>query len=58
MDSQGNHMLLGKSAKSQTSLRYVYVDDKPVLEMKRTSGKDTEMIKMVEGNLILETKEE
>lgn len=58
MDSQGNHMLLGKSAKSQTSLHHVYVDDKPVLEMKRTSGKDTEMIKMVEGNLILETKEE
>jgi hypothetical protein len=58
MDGQGNHMLLGKSAKSQTSLHHVYVDDKPVLEMKRTSGKDTEMIKMVEGNLILETKEE
>ena len=58
MDSQGNHMLLGKSAKSRTSLRHVYVDDKPVLEIKRTSGKDTEMIKIVEGNLILETKEE
>ena len=58
MDSQGNHMLLGKSAKSQTSLKHVYVDDKPVLEMKRTSGKDSEMIKMIEGSLILETKEE
>jgi hypothetical protein len=58
MDSQGNHMLLGKSEKSQASLKHVYVDDKPVLEMKRTSGKDSEMIKMIEGSLILETKEE
>lgn len=56
--SQGNHMLLGKSEKSQASLKHVYVDDKPVLEMKRTSGKDSEMIKMIEGSLILETKEE
>jgi hypothetical protein len=58
MDSQGNHLLLGKTDKSQTSIQHVYVDDKPVLDVKRTSDKDTEMIKMVEGSLILETKEE
>lgn len=58
MDSQGNHILLGKTDKSQTSIQHVYVDDKPVLDVKRTSDKDTEMIKMVEGSLILETKEE
>jgi hypothetical protein len=58
MDTQGNHILLGKTDKSQTSIQHVYVDDKPVLDVKRTSDKDTEMIKMVEGSLILETKEE
>jgi hypothetical protein len=58
MDTQGNHILLGKTDKSQTSVQHVYVDDKPVLHVKRTSEKDTEMIKMVEGSLILETKEE
>jgi hypothetical protein len=58
MDTQGNHILFGKTATSQTSVQHVYVDDKPVLHMKRTSDKDTEMIKMVEGSLILETKEE
>jgi hypothetical protein len=58
MDSQGNHILLGKTEKSQTSIKHVYVDDKPVLDVKRTSDKDTERIKMVEGSLILETKEE
>lgn len=58
MDTQGNHILLGKTDKSQTSVQHVYVDDKPVLHVKRTSEKDTEIIKMVEGSLILETKEE
>jgi hypothetical protein len=58
MDSQGNHILLGKTDKSQTSIQHIYVDDKPVLHVKRTSEKDTEMIKIVEGSLILETKEE
>jgi hypothetical protein len=58
MDTQGNHILFGKTAESQTSVKHTYVDEKPVLHMKRTSDKDTEMIKMVEGSLILETKEE
>jgi hypothetical protein len=58
MDTQGDHILLGKTDKSQTSLQHIYVDNKPVLHVKRTSDKDTEMIKMVEGSLILETKEE
>jgi hypothetical protein len=58
MESQGNHLLFGKTAKSQTSVQHVYVDDKPELSVKRTSDQDTEIIKMVEGSLILETKEE
>ncbi len=58
MDTQGNHILFGKTADSRTSVQHTYVDNKPELNIKRTSDKDTEMIKMVEGNLILETKEE
>lgn len=58
MDTQGNHLLLGKTAKSQTSISHVYETEKPVFKMKRTSDKDTERITMIEGSLILETREE
>jgi hypothetical protein len=59
MDSQGNHILLGKSAnKNNTSISHVYVDNKPQLNMKRTSSNDTEIIQLHEGTIILQTKEE
>lgn len=58
METQGNHILFGKTANSRTSVQHTYVDNKPELNIKRTSDNDTETIKMVEGNLILETKEE
>jgi hypothetical protein len=57
-DTQGNHLLLGKKAKSQTSLKHVYVDGKPQLNLLRTSDSDTELISLAEGTLILQTKEE
>lgn len=57
MDSEGNHLLLGKTAASNTSINHVYVDNKPVLNIERTSDADTELIKMEEGSLILQTKE-
>jgi hypothetical protein len=58
MDTQGNHILLGKSADSNTSISHVYVNNKPQLNMKRTSSKDTEIIQLQEGTIILQTKEE
>ncbi len=58
MDSQGDHLLLGKSAESNTSISHIYVDNKPQLNMKRTSASDTEVIRLHEGSIILETKEE
>jgi hypothetical protein len=58
LDTQGNHILFGKTDTSQTSVRHTYVDEKPVFNMIRTSEKDIEMIKLVEGNLILETRED
>ncbi|MEW5804193.1 MAG: hypothetical protein AB1847_19020 [bacterium] len=60
MDTQGNHIFLGKwkDAKNQTSINHVYVDEKPVLNVKRTSEVDTQMVKLEEGRLVMEVKEE
>jgi hypothetical protein len=58
MDSQGDQLLLGKGAQSNTSISHVYVDNKPQLNMKRTSASDTEVIRLDEGIIILETKED
>ena len=58
MDTQGDHLLLGKSADSNTSISHVYVDNKPQLNMKRSSSKDTEIIQLHEGAIIMQTKEE
>ncbi len=58
MDSQGNHLLLGKTDSSKTSINHIYVDNKPQFNMKRTFDKDTEKIQLHEGTIILETKDE
>lgn len=56
-ESQGNHLLLGKKAEDQTSLRHVYEEAKPVLHIERTSGPDTQTIRVSEGRIRMETKE-
>jgi hypothetical protein len=58
MDGQGNHLLFGKNQDSQTSLKHEYVSDKPVLTVLRNNAGDTELIKLEDGILILQTKEE
>ncbi len=58
MDTQGNHILFGKSDESKTSISHIYVDNKPQLNMKRSSSKDTEIIQLQEGTIILQTKDE
>ncbi len=58
MDTQGNHLLLGKNATAETSIKHVFEDSKPVMSVKRVFGKDTELIKMQEGTMILQTMEE
>lgn len=57
-ESQGNHLLMGLKADSQTSFNHVYEDQKPVLNLKRTSAADTQLVQLKEGCMILETKEE
>jgi hypothetical protein len=58
MDTQGNHILMGKGKDSKTSVDHVYAENKPKLTITRTSQKDTEMIQLNEGTIILQTKEE
>lgn len=57
MDSQGNQVLFGKNATDQTALEHAYVDDKPVFTVLRTKDKDTELLQMEEGILVLQTRE-
>ncbi len=58
LESQGNHLLLGKKGASQTSLRHVYADGKPSLTIERTSDNDRQTIVISEGTIRLETREE
>lgn len=56
-DTQGNHLLMGKKAKDQTSIRHVYVEEKPKLMIERTKEKDWQLITVSEGVIRLETQE-
>lgn len=57
MDGQGEHLLLGVSDKSNTSILHDYEDKKPVLQIKRTNEKDTAMVRIEEGKLTIQVKE-
>ncbi|PTL80736.1 hypothetical protein [Vitiosangium sp. GDMCC 1.1324] len=57
-ESQGNHLLLGKKPESETSIRHIYEDSKPLLRILRTSDKDTQLIEVAEGRLKIQVKEE
>ncbi|ATB39320.1 hypothetical protein CYFUS_004764 [Cystobacter fuscus] len=54
---QGDQILLGESKSSQTALTHDFQEDKPVWRMLRTSGGDTQVIRMREGNLFIQVKE-
>jgi len=58
LDSQGNHILFGKNATSETSMQHVYKDNKPVFTIQRVAGVDTELIKLEEKGIVLQTKED
>jgi hypothetical protein len=57
-ETQGNQIIMGKTSSSNTALSHTYVDEKPVFKVYRTSDKDTEMITLSEGSLVLQTKDE
>lgn len=56
-DTQGNHLLLGKKDKNQTSIRNVYEDQKPVMTIQRTLESDEQTITISEGTIRFETRD-
>jgi hypothetical protein len=56
-DGQGDQILMGLNKKSQTAFTHDFQDDKPVWRMHRTSGGDTQIIRMGEGHLFIQVKE-
>ncbi len=56
LESQGNHILLGKQKDDETSIRHVYEDAKPLLSIQRKKAEDTQLIKVSEGVIFIETK--
>ena len=57
LDGQGNHLVLGQSETSLTSIKHAYADNKPQLDIVRTLEKDTETISIGEGFILLHTVE-
>jgi hypothetical protein len=60
-DSQGNRLLLGKSTTSRTSLLNYYENEsslRPIFEIARTHNNDLQTIRISEGNLRIEVKED
>ena len=57
-DSQGNHILFGKNDTSETSMRHMYVDNKPEFQIYRVEDGDTEIMLLKDGTILLETKED
>ncbi|MDD9939850.1 MAG: hypothetical protein OXU20_02190 [Myxococcales bacterium] len=56
-NTQGNHILLGKKAKNETSISHVYAEAKPKLKIERTYEKDNQIIEVSEGTILLKTHE-
>jgi hypothetical protein len=60
-DSQGNHLLLGKNPTSRTSVINYYENQsslQPIFEIARTHNNDLQFIRISEGNLKIEVKED
>ena len=57
-DGQGNQILFGKNDKSFTAFKHDYVDNKPVLTVKRIAGKDVGSITVSDGCITIEAKED
>jgi hypothetical protein len=57
-ESQGVQLLMGKTPTSGATLQQSYEDDKPVLLLQRTHEKDLGVIRLREGALRIQVKEE
>ena len=56
-DTQGNHLLMGKKLSDGTSFKHTYRDQKPVLAIQRVLDKDTQLISVSDGTILLKTEE-
>ena len=57
-DSQGDQLLFGKNGTNQTAMTHDYQDAKPVWNLGRVNSNDTEIVRISEGRLLIQTKEE
>ncbi|CAM3110830.1 hypothetical protein G4177_15285 [Corallococcus sp. ZKHCc1 1396] len=57
-DSQGDQLLFGKNGANQTAMTHDFQDAKPVWNLGRVNSNDTEIIRLSEGRLLIQTKEE
>jgi hypothetical protein len=53
--SQGNHILFGKNATSETSLRHWYVDSLPELHLRRAHSGNIGVVAVKQGAILIET---
>src|SRR5262249_10308890 len=53
--SQGNHILFGKNATSETSMRHWYVDSLPELELRRAHSGNIGVVSVKQGAILIET---
>jgi hypothetical protein len=56
IETQGNQLIMGKRANSQTLMKHVYTDDSPVLTVLRSQAGDQQTIELSEGRFFLEVK--
>lgn len=54
LESQGDQLLLGKTPINRTSLSHFYENERPVFEIERLNQLDSELVKIAEGNLLLQ----
>jgi hypothetical protein len=57
-DGQGDQSLLGKNQTSQTAITHDYQEEKPVWTLHRVSANDLQTVRISEGNLVIEVKED
>ena len=56
-NTQGNQIVLGRSAQSGTIVKHAYEGKKPTLKVDRTFGKDFQSVEVHEGGIVLRVEE-
>lgn len=57
-ETQGDHIIWGKTQTNQTALAHAYVDEKPEWQLKRVNSKDHQVIHILEGKMFIEVAED